>query len=61
MAENLIIENGDKAAKYAALVPQIRALLDGENDEIARMANAVAALQQTFGWLWTGFLSRGGR
>lgn len=55
MAENLIIENGDKAAKYAALVPQIRALLDGENDEIARMANAVAALQQTFGWLWTGF------
>ncbi|KPC53340.1 GAF domain-containing protein [Amantichitinum ursilacus] len=55
MAENLIIEDGDKAAKYAALVPQIRALLDGENDEIARMANAVAALQQTFGWLWTGF------
>lgn len=56
MAENLIIpENISKAEKYKALIPQIKALCNGESDLIANLANITAALHETFGWLWTGF------
>ena len=34
---------------------QIDALVDGEPDLIANLANIVAALKQTFGFFWVGF------
>ena len=55
MSENLFISNGTKAEKYHELVPQIKALLMGEKDEIANLANFVAALKETFGFFWVGF------
>ncbi|BCL76166.1 hypothetical protein JHS3_19020 [Jeongeupia sp. HS-3] len=55
MAENLIIAGGDKAARYASLLPQLAALLDGETNLTARLANTAAALKQSFDWLWVGF------
>lgn len=55
MAEELYIENGDREKKYIALLPQLAALLAGETDEIANMANMAAALKQTFGFFWVGF------
>lgn len=56
MAESLHIDpQSDKAGRYAALYPQLRALMEGEKDSIANLANFCAALQQTFGWLWVGF------
>jgi len=55
MAEDLTIIKGSKAAQYKALIPQIKALLDGEPDFIANLANTVAALKEQFGWLWVGF------
>jgi GAF domain-containing protein len=55
MSENLSISNGTKAEKYQELVPQLKALLLGEKDEIANLANFVAALKQTFGFFWVGF------
>ncbi len=55
MAEDLNIVRGTKEQKYQALVPQIKALLSGESDSIANMANMAAALHQQFGFLWTGF------
>lgn len=45
----------DKAATYALLEKQIVALLSGETDPVARMANFAAALHETFGFWWTGF------
>ena len=45
----------DKAGKYEALVPVVKSLLDGEPDEIARMANLAALLHGEFGFWWTGF------
>lgn len=41
--------------KYAALTLSLRSLLDGEADDIARMANIAALLHGTFGFWWTGF------
>ena len=45
----------DKEARYQALTPQIRSLLAGEDDMIARMANVAALLHQEMGFWWTGF------
>ncbi len=55
MAEDLQIAAGTKAEQYETLLPQIMALLEGEPDLIANLANMSAALSEQFGWLWTGF------
>lgn len=44
-----------KEEKYRQILPQIAALVDGETDWIANMANIVAVLHETFGFWWTGF------
>ncbi len=41
--------------KWAALLPQFRALLAGEPSRTANLANAAAALFEAFGWHWVGF------
>ena len=55
MAEDLLIAKGTKEEQYASLIPQIKALMEGEMDLIANLANVVAALKEQFGWLWVGF------
>ena len=55
MAENLIIAEGGKERKYKLLHKQIAALVDGESDTIANMANVAAMIHATFGFWWTGF------
>ncbi|WP_028456684.1 GAF domain-containing protein [Chitinilyticum litopenaei] len=55
MAETLTIAAGDKAARYAGLLPQLASLLEHEADLIAGMANVASALASTFGWHWVGF------
>jgi len=55
MAEDVSIIKGSKEEQYRGLLPQIAGLLSGENDLIANLANAAAALKEQFGWLWVGF------
>lgn len=55
MAEELILQQGDKAEQYQSIIPQIKAIVEGEPDLIANLANICAALKQQFGWLWVGF------
>lgn len=55
MAEHLEISNGTKAERYALLARQIEAVVAGETDMIARMANVAAMIHHTFGFWWTGF------
>jgi GAF domain-containing protein len=55
MAEDLNIIRGEKTLMYANILPQIKALIEGESDKIANMANVCAALKEQFGWLWVGF------
>ena len=55
MAEDLAIVNGTKTENYQSIIPQIKALIDGEPDLIANLANIVAALKEQFGWFWIGF------
>ena len=44
-----------KEEQYAALLPQVKALCEGETDIIAKMANVSALLHQEFCFWWTGF------
>ena len=44
-----------KSEKYELLREQIRALIEGETDGVAVMANVVAAIHETMGFFWTGF------
>lgn len=55
MAEDLSIVQGTKEEKYQSVIPQIKALIEGEPDLVANLANIVAALMEQFGWLWIGF------
>lgn len=56
MAEDLnIITSSNKAEQYQSLIPQIQALLTGEPDLIANLANICAALKEQFKWFWVGF------
>jgi len=55
MAEDLLIAKGTKEEQYEALLPQIKALLEGEPDLIANLANISGALKEQFNWLWIGF------
>ena len=50
-----LMPGGSKAAHYAALLPRLSALIEGERDEVSVMANVAAALHASFPWLWTGF------
>jgi L-methionine (R)-S-oxide reductase len=56
MAEDLnITTSTDKAEQYQSLIPQMEALLMGELDLVANLANVCAALKEQFKWFWVGF------
>lgn len=56
MAEELIIANSKvKEERYKTLLPQIEALVQGESNIVANMANVAAALKETFDFFWVGF------
>lgn len=56
MAEELIIStSSDKAEQYKALLPQIEALITGEPDLVANLANIASALKYGMNFFWVGF------
>lgn len=56
MAETLTLDStADKAEQYQQLLPQLEALISGEDDLIANLANIAAALKQSMNFFWVGF------
>lgn len=49
------MKDSDKELKYTQLLKEAAALLDGETDMIANMANLAALIHETMGFWWTGF------
>ena len=45
----------EKEKQYGLLYRQLSALLEGETDTVAKMANMAAVLHEAFGFWWTGF------
>lgn len=56
MAEELIVSNtATKEEKYQSLIPQIEALVTGEPDLTANLANIASALKYGMDFFWVGF------
>lgn len=56
MAETLDIpETGGREETYRAILPQLKSVLEGEDDLIANLANTAAILRQAFRFFWVGF------
>lgn len=55
MAKQISYPIGNKEEIYISILPQIEALLEGEDDLIANLANITAVLQDAFAHLWVGF------
>ncbi|MFT6893319.1 MAG: L-methionine (R)-S-oxide reductase [Algoriphagus sp.] len=56
MSENLYIPvSTSKSEKYETILPQIKALISGEPDLYANLANISAALKEAFSFFWVGF------
>ena len=56
MADSIYIPSDiiDKADKYQSLIPQIKALVDGEKDLIANLSNIMSALKYGMNFFWVG-------
>jgi len=56
MSEEINITQGlNREEAYKEIIPQIEALIVGENDMIANLANVAAVLKEAFVFLWIGF------
>jgi L-methionine (R)-S-oxide reductase len=55
MAESIHILATNKEEKYRELLPQLEALIGGETNQTANMANICAALKYGMGFFWVGF------
>jgi L-methionine (R)-S-oxide reductase len=56
MAESIAFSKAASREQiYAELAPQVQALVEGETDLIANLANVAAVLKEAFGFFWVGF------
>lgn len=56
MSESLFVpREALKEEKYTTIIPQIEALISGEEDLVANLANISAALKEAFDFFWVGF------
>ena len=55
MADNLLVSGNTKQEKYSSLIPQIKALVEGEKDVIANLANISSAIKYGMNFFWVGF------
>ncbi len=55
MEELKLTQTESRLEKYQTLVPQIKALIEGERDLIANLANIAAAIKQGLDFFWVGF------
>ncbi len=55
MEELKLIQTESREEKYQSLIPQVKALIKGESDLIANLANIAAALRFGLEFFWVGF------
>lgn len=54
MSESIIVSGSTKKERYESLLPQIKALVSGEPDQIANISNICAALKYGMNFFWAG-------
>ena len=56
MAETIAFNSeASREERYQTILPQLQAIVEGEKDTIANLANIVAVLKEVFGFFWIGF------
>jgi GAF domain-containing protein len=56
MVEQVYVDKSlSKAEQYTQIIPQIKALISGEKDLTANMANVCAVLKYSMNFFWVGF------
>ncbi len=61
MAESIAFtKTADRGVIYQEIAPQIEALIEGESDLIANLANVSAVLKEALDFFWVGFYLRKG-
>lgn len=55
MTTEIIKIESSKEEQYLQLIPQIKEIIEHEEDLIANLANIAAVLKQQFNWWWVGF------
>ena len=54
MVDELIINSTDKEGIYREVLPQIKALVEGEENLVANISNIMSALKYGFDFFWVG-------
>lgn len=54
MSESLAVTGTTKKERYESLLPQIKALAEGESDHIANLSNIMSALKYGMDFFWVG-------
>lgn len=54
MAESISITGSTKVEKYKSILPQLKALVEGETDWIANLSNIMSALKFSMDFFWVG-------
>lgn len=54
MVETINVSGFTKKEQYESLIPQIKALIEGESDCMANLSNILAALKYSMNFFWVG-------
>jgi GAF domain-containing protein len=54
MAESLIITGNSRKEQYLSLIPQLKALVEGETDTMAALGNLMSAIKYGMNFFWVG-------
>lgn len=54
MSESIVVSGTTRKEKYESLLPQIKALVEGEPDFIANICNIIAAVKYGMNFFWVG-------
>ena len=54
MAESIVIQGNSRKEQYTSLLPQLRALVEGETDQYAALGNLMSALKYGMNFFWVG-------
>ncbi|HTA82189.1 MAG TPA: GAF domain-containing protein [Bacteroidia bacterium] len=57
MAESLAVTGNSRKEQYASLLPQLKALVEGETDKWASLGNIMSALKYGMNFFWAGIYS----
>jgi L-methionine (R)-S-oxide reductase len=61
MAESFTITGSSRKEQYISLIPQLKALVEGETDKWASLGNIMSALKYGMNFFWVGIYSVKGK